>query len=699
MKWGVLTGEAAAFLVAASGICVRHPQDVPLPWFAVTGIAVFLWLFFLARARVFSGTHRFSYLVGTTVALNLLAQATGGSQSPLTFSVFLLMGVAAWDGEARFGFFVAVLFSLLEAFSIRKEELLLGWPLYFRWAAFIVSAFFLTKVVKIRNEKENLHQRFDDLKQEAGRLAASAEPLSFGIPKDKLLMEEGRLTARVGSVLELEEALERLLALFRKAMGAHTVVFFLSTVVGGKKALRLRAASTDSTFLASDVTVLPGETLPGLSAKEGRRILLNRIPPEGAGVLPYYRKPEAVLSFLAQPVYLRDQGPEGGGEAELAGVLAADSLKPDFFTPAALELVDRFVQIVSETIHGMRVLHFSKTKTRNLHALYEISNSFSSLLNFDEILETALRTAMDIFVCESAYVALGDEEGKSFPIKAWKAASKDAGKPADLEMELGKWVRENKKPIRYSRGQKDKSLGVLVKKEGMLGSTQSFLMAPLLAGDQVLGVIRLNSGQVEAYQAFDQDILTTIANQTAMALENALMVEQIHDLAIRDGLTGAYNHRYFQEKLDTEIVRASRQNKDLSLLLLDVDHFKKFNDTYGHQEGDRVLRTVSEIIQSTLRDKVDTVCRYGGEEFAVILPECDANAGRESADRILKGIGNHFFGTGGKSVYRVTASIGLAAYPFDGDNPEKLTKAADEALYMAKNAGRNCVRQQKPLIV
>src|SRR5207247_9395211 len=111
------------------------------------------------------------------------------------------LGVAACDGEVAFGFFVAVLFSLLEAFSIRKEELLLGWPLYFRWAAFIVSAFFLTKVVKIRNEKENLHQRFHDLKQEAGRLAASAEPLSFGIPKDNISMEEGRIRDRVGRVL------------------------------------------------------------------------------------------------------------------------------------------------------------------------------------------------------------------------------------------------------------------------------------------------------------------------------------------------------------------------------------------------------------------------------------------------------------------------------------------------------------------
>src|SRR5208282_3882288 len=97
-------------------------------------------------------------------------------------------------------------------------------------------------------------------------------------------------------------------------------------------------------------------------------------------------------------------------------------------------------------------------------------------------------------------------------------------------------------------------------------------------------------------------------------------IQRIKDMAIHDGLTGAYNHRYFQEKLTEEIAKAERYNKDLSLAMLDVDYFKKFNDEYGHQEGDKVLRVVSEVIQGTVRNKVDIVARYGGEEFAVILP-------------------------------------------------------------------------------
>ncbi|HJT24576.1 MAG TPA: sensor domain-containing diguanylate cyclase, partial [bacterium] len=255
------------------------------------------------------------------------------------------------------------------------------------------------------------------------------------------------------------------------------------------------------------------------------------------------------------------------------------------------------------------------------------------------------------------------------------------------------WVWETKKPIRYKRGQKEKGLASFAKREGMLGSTQYFLMVPLLAGEDILGVIRLNSQKPATYQAYDQDVLTTLANQTALAVENALMVRQIRDMAIRDGLTGVYNHRYFQERLAEEIVKAERYNKDLSLALLDVDHFKKFNDSYGHQEGDKVLRVVAEVIQNTVRHKIDTVARYGGEEFVVILPESDGNAGKELAERIRKNVESYLFENNGKTPYRVTVSVGVASYPFDSRDQKGLIQSADHALYDAKKAGRNQVKR------
>jgi diguanylate cyclase (GGDEF)-like protein len=126
-----------------------------------------------------------------------------------------------------------------------------------------------------------------------------------------------------------------------------------------------------------------------------------------------------------------------------------------------------------------------------------------------------------------------------------------------------------------------------------------------------------------------------------------------------------------------------------------VDHIKKFNDNYGHQEGDKVLKVVSEIIQNTVRNKIDTVARYGGEEFAVILPEADGNIGKELAERIRKNVESHLFENNGKALYRVTVSMGIASFPFDARDQKVLIQFADQALYAAKEGGRNCVRRFK----
>lgn len=698
-KWFAYVGLAVAFFLAVSGVCIRQLVDVSSAWLVLSWIATFFWLFLLIRIQAFSKSNRALFLLGTVIGFNLLAQSTGGEQSPLLFGVFLLMGIAAWEGEALFGYWVALVFIFLEAFYLRKEDTAQGLPLYLRWAAYLVSAFFLTRVVNTRKEKEQLNDRLEALKNDAIQLASEAEPSSFDVSKDKLLMEENRLSARVGTMMELEENLSRQLSLFQKSLSLHSAVFFLLTNIQNKKVLRLRAFSSVSESIATDATLQLGETLVGLSAKEGRRVLLNDIALESARALPYYLKPDSIGSFLAQPVYLNSKHSETSvhEDSELIGVLILDHLKTGFFNERELVLAEHIGSMLADTIENARIMHFSRTKTRNLHALYEASKSFTSVLDANSVMETALKTAADLCHCDSSYLALVEEDKKRFRVLAWRGHSRGTEKPEYLEDELASWVLENKKPVRYTRGQKDKSLNSFSRKEGMLGSTQSFLMIPLLVGEDILGVIRLNSTKPDTYQEYDQDVLSTLANQTAIVLENALMVKQIHDMAIRDGLTGAYNHRYFQEQLANEIKKAERFNKDLSLALLDVDHFKKFNDSFGHQEGDKVLRIVSDVIQGTVRDKIDTVARYGGEEFTVILPEADGNVGRDLAERIRKNVESYLFENNGKSLYRVTISVGVASYPFDARDQKGLIQSADQALYEAKNSGRNSVRRFKAL--
>ncbi|HKP10611.1 MAG TPA: GGDEF domain-containing protein, partial [Blastocatellia bacterium] len=154
-----------------------------------------------------------------------------------------------------------------------------------------------------------------------------------------------------------------------------------------------------------------------------------------------------------------------------------------------------------------------------------------------------------------------------------------------------------------------------------------------------------------------------------------------------DSLTGLFNYRYFHERLDREIKAADRNNASLSLILLDLDHLKRINDTHGHRAGDAALRHVASILQATVRD-IDVCARYGGEEFVIILPQCERDAAFQVAERVREAIALK----SAPRVGAVTASIGLATYPAPARTKEELIEMADRAMYLAKDAGRNRVR-------
>ena len=165
----------------------------------------------------------------------------------------------------------------------------------------------------------------------------------------------------------------------------------------------------------------------------------------------------------------------------------------------------------------------------------------------------------------------------------------------------------------------------------------------------------------------------------------------LKELAIRDGLTGLFNHRYFQEAAQNELVRAKRQNGPLSLLFLDVDHFKKFNDAHGHGEGDRVLQKIAGLMKNRLRIS-DIPSRYGGEEFVVILPETGKEGAKTIAEELRQVVSGHYFiGQRFQPVGKVTISIGVATYPEDGEDVAGLVQVADRSLFRAKEGGRNSV--------
>jgi diguanylate cyclase (GGDEF)-like protein len=187
----------------------------------------------------------------------------------------------------------------------------------------------------------------------------------------------------------------------------------------------------------------------------------------------------------------------------------------------------------------------------------------------------------------------------------------------------------------------------------------------------------------------DEEVLmvNTVSDQLAVAISHARLFRQVQKQAITDALTGLFNHGYFQDRLDRETKLADRNNDVVSLILIDLDHLKEINDSYGHRSGDAALCHVSSTMRATVRE-VDILARYGGEEFVVILPQCDREGAIEAAERLRGAIAS----TPVPKVGQVTASIGVATYPSGAKNKEELIEMADRAMYLAKAAGRNRVR-------
>jgi diguanylate cyclase (GGDEF)-like protein len=218
----------------------------------------------------------------------------------------------------------------------------------------------------------------------------------------------------------------------------------------------------------------------------------------------------------------------------------------------------------------------------------------------------------------------------------------------------------------------------------MLPGARNILVAPLLAEGNVVGVLVVERGGRAGFR-IERRIVTMVeqfAAHAALALRNARLLEQIQIVAATDPLTGVANRRTFANVLDREIARSRRTGESLALVMVDIDHFKSFNDTQGHQAGDETLRNVALAIAEASRE-FDTVSRYGGEEFAVVLPLCSPTEAAQVAERLRQAASSV------RAAIPVTASAGVAVYPFDGTDPDVLVRAADEALYAAKRGGRN----------
>jgi diguanylate cyclase (GGDEF)-like protein len=223
------------------------------------------------------------------------------------------------------------------------------------------------------------------------------------------------------------------------------------------------------------------------------------------------------------------------------------------------------------------------------------------------------------------------------------------------------------------------------------------MRARLAGGNDIdfVGVISI-ARRHRPFTEEERDLFAYLAGQATLSIENVDLHEMVQEQAVTDELTGLFNVRQFHARLENEIERAERFGSPLSLVMLDIDKFKSVNDTYGHQQGDRVLVEVARVLRRLSRD-VDLPARYGGEEMAVVLPQTDLRGAEQGAERMRAAIeGMQIQRLDGGGLLPITASFGVASFPAEGHDKTALIASADAALYRAKRGGRNRVERAEP---
>lgn len=350
---------------------------------------------------------------------------------------------------------------------------------------------------------------------------------------------------------------------------------------------------------------------------------------------------------------------------------AVDSIPPERF------VVEVFSELDQITV---------QRRWREINVILRLSMLGGMQIQLEATLNMLLDFASEIASFDRALVYFWEEDSEQVRLRLASGMERDATEPFLRGNIFNFWATRYGRPLLVTAGHNIQADAAL---EG-LGSG-SALIIPLVVSNKVIGSMQLFTRDPETFTREDAQLfwmLTLVAeNQLTRDYENEGLIR----FAFTDFLTGLKTRGYFEQQLDLEIKRAERKQTPIALLMIDIDHFKALNDTYGHHVGDQVLRDVSAVLMKDLRE-VDTAARYGGEEFVIVLPETNTTGALQVANRIRRSVEQaKFFAGSPRQVEQLTISIGIAIFDHDAQTKRELIEAADAALYAAKTSGRNQV--------
>ncbi|HWO12232.1 MAG TPA: sensor domain-containing diguanylate cyclase, partial [Polyangiaceae bacterium] len=529
-----------------------------------------------------------------------------------------------------------------------------------------------------RRCRANVEQELERLRDAArsyrlSTVAANADPpLPPRAADEGPELEAGEQALLRSSVDEIAAALGSALSLCRLGLGCRTVVVLW--LDPARDLLYLRGASGEQRSLLAG----PFSSKEGIFAaalESGRRVEL--VGTSAARPLPYDTAAVRKGHVVALPIV-----DEGGA----AGVLALDRGPARALEPAELEILDETSRLVRRAIDNERVLQKLDRAKVEQGKLYRAVERLNEARTEAQVIEAGVSQAREFTAFQFAAVTLLRKGGEhEICAVSGEGAEELVGRTFRDATGLVGMVVDNRHPLPY-RGQCEAGVQVLFTKDLPAPRLPSILVLPLLVHRDVLGTLVLGSNEPGGFGADVRLILQVLARHISVSLANARMVKRLEELATTDGLTGLLNKRALTEMAKQKLRSAQRFNKPLSVLVCDLDHFKRVNDSHGHDVGDRVITGFAEVLLRTKRE-TDTVGRFGGEEFVVVCEQTDPEGAELLARRVRQELAATTFVTKDGPL-RVTCSVGVATYPQGGSDWDELFKSTDEALYASKRAGR-----------
>ena len=679
--------------VAALGAFVAADASSPLAWpYALVALGVFLPLFFVKadkRIRAIEASPRLDLEVGLLLvigAFGAVVRADGnldGRAYPAVFVAIALVSAfsRSWPATA------AVLFAAGLELVIRRpgldfttlERVLphLGFMALF---AALNAAILRAEITRVRKASQShVEAEMERLRDDARTYRLLAAPSGS---RARSREEDEDLLARSGAE-EIHQAVRFALKLLRESLALHTTILLWRNDAGTQ--LRICELVTDSPDIAEG-PFLAGDGVIGAT-------LSRRAPVSFAGLkpsykLPYYDGPCPVRSVCALPIY------EHG---VIRGMLVVDRVEDRAFSPREQELVEEAGRYAVRVIQNERVFAQLERAKDEQSKLYRAAEALGAATTEPDVVNAGVRSAREIASVDFAAVTLFDEATKTHEIRAVSGdrASELMGQRFRHNGGLVSMVVENRHPLPY-RGEYDEKHQVVFTRRVTPPVMPSLVVLPLLVHDNRLGTLVLGSSRRGAFNDAARNTLEVIASHMAVSLSNARMVRRLEELATMDGLTGLLNKRAMLEVAEAKIASARRFGRPLSVLVTDIDFFKRVNDTYGHDVGDVIIKGLGDILRRAKRS-TDSVARFGGEEFVVICEETDERGALLLAERVREELERTVFHAGGAkdgarkdaTTVSVTCSVGVATFPRAGSTWDELFKAADEALYTSKRGGRN----------